>query len=63
MLYNKDEAVTGTAKVIITVTTILGVLAIVSVVLRIHARVYSKLYLGVDDYLVIISLVRTQLLS
>ncbi|KAJ5898436.1 hypothetical protein N7504_008724 [Penicillium tannophilum] len=56
MLYNKDEAITGTAKVIITVTTILGVLAIISVALRIYARVYSKLFLGVDDYLVIISL-------
>ncbi|KAJ5933962.1 hypothetical protein N7454_006291 [Penicillium verhagenii] len=57
MLYNKDEGVTGTAKVIIVVTTILGVLAILSVALRVYARMYSKLFLGVDDYLVIISLV------
>ncbi|RAL09572.1 uncharacterized protein BO97DRAFT_436679 [Aspergillus homomorphus CBS 101889] len=45
------------AKVIITVTTILGVLAILTVILRVYVRIYSKLYLGVDDWITILALI------
>ncbi|KAJ5777170.1 lactate/malate dehydrogenase alpha/beta C-terminal domain family protein [Penicillium odoratum] len=56
MLYNKDQGVTDKAKEIIIVTTVLGVLAIISVALRVYARVYSKLYLGIDEYLILLAL-------
>lgn len=48
---------TTTSTVIVTVTTILGVLAIIAVILRIYCRIYQKEPLGGDDYCAIISLV------
>lgn len=57
MLYYEGHGITNTAKAIITVTTILGVLAILAVALRVYARIYSKLYLGIDDWTIILALV------
>ncbi|GLA55396.1 hypothetical protein AnigIFM63604_002044 [Aspergillus niger] len=57
MLYYEGHGITNTAKAIITVTTILGVLAILAVALRVYARIYSKLYLGIDDWTIILALI------
>lgn len=58
-MYNESHGITGTAKgEIITVTTFLWFLAILAVALRVYAQVYSELYLGVDNYTIIIALVR-----
>lgn len=47
----------GTATVIITVTVILGFLAVVAVALRLYCRRLQKLSLGGDDYCILIALV------
>ncbi|EHA19806.1 hypothetical protein ASPNIDRAFT_39233 [Aspergillus niger ATCC 1015] len=57
MLYYEGHGITSTAKAIIIVTTILGVLAIFAVALRVYARIYSKLYLCADDWTIILALV------
>ncbi|GKZ63374.1 hypothetical protein AnigIFM63309_001570 [Aspergillus niger] len=57
MLYYEGHGITSTAKAIIIVTTILGVLAIFAVALRVYARIYSKLYLGADDWTIILALI------
>ena len=46
-----------TATVIITVTVILGFLAVVAVALRLYCRRLQKLSLGGDDYYILIALV------
>jgi hypothetical protein len=48
---------TTAATVILSVTIILGVLAIIAVILRLYCRIYQKERLGGDDYCAIISLV------
>lgn len=59
MLYYEGHGITSTAKAIIIVTTILGVLAIFAVALRVYARIYSKLYLCADDWTIILALVQS----
>ena len=46
------------ATIIITVTVVLGVMAIAAVGLRLYCRKVQKISLGGDDYCVIIALVR-----
>lgn len=46
------------ATVIVTVTVILGVMAIVAVALRLYCRKLQQLPLGGDDYCIIITLVQ-----
>ncbi|GKZ25306.1 hypothetical protein AbraIFM66951_002226 [Aspergillus brasiliensis] len=53
---DENEGITSTAKAIITVTTILEIIAILAVSLRIYTRINYKLYLGVDDWTIIAAL-------
>ncbi|OJJ78031.1 hypothetical protein ASPBRDRAFT_191292 [Aspergillus brasiliensis CBS 101740] len=53
---DENEGITSTAKAIITVTTILEIVAILAVSLRIYTRINYKLYLGVDDWTIIAAL-------
>lgn len=48
------------ATVVITVTVILGILAIVAVGLRLYCRVFQRSSFGADDYCMVAAVVRIE---